>query len=632
LLLNRPAIAQVIEAAVTEDAVTEVSNSGHGCNETTTIEQPSPIGELKQALLETAVTLSKKNSSTSDQVVFLLDLGQYYACLGHSTKALALTEDALELANSVEESSTQMNLLSQVVHQYGRWENYEKIREIVDNTESEQIANSLIRSSVYWLHNLASEENRAQLNALFPELTDIFTDTFSEEDSLTSVIIKDPTNVPEISEVEAWSYEVNEVFYALSNDEPTEAIAAFISEQIATIETFPDLYSQSYGYVTLGMYMVELGDREQATLLIETAVQKFNAFDGESKPDVLNAIFGDYPFELLLSSALIQIEDYENAIALVRGIEDSDMDAVQIFSFLTTAETLIDVEQFDLAAEIVESAEEIARTSDVADIEGTLGEIAILYLESGRVEQSQKIIQEMLATANRQPTFDTYTLFPEVVGTLIYAGRADIAEEIVQEITSPILKIAVLTEMAANYYYDINDDFDSDRSANQKAFTLLTRALAIAEGEDVASDAAHSIFAKYGLTAVETALAEMTEPELRYTLISNIVEAAIANEQQQDLIALIQDETLRERVTQEQYLAFAIAQPYEPTADDRRRTEAIDAAKEKDFPQAMLIISQMEESAAQIQTLMTIAKCYVSSEATLDEATNLVLERMQQQQ
>ncbi|MEO1633939.1 MAG: hypothetical protein AAFS04_02525, partial [Cyanobacteria bacterium J06631_9] len=121
--------------------------------------------------------------------------------------------------------------------------------------------------------------------------------------------------------------------------------------------------------------------------------------------------------------------------------------------------------------------------------------------------------------------------------------------------------------------------------------------------------------------------------------ISNIIYLQERPDDQRRLIEQITDARLRENMTAALFgtgITDNIQTETAETAtevvqdDDYWRSEALAAAREDRFMEAIDAIAQIESSAQQSRTLLTIATCYAYSTTPLEAATGETLTQIQQ--
>lgn len=588
LLISKPALAQST-VDVGPEAV-EASNNHHSCYDPTE-DQPEPVSELKQAMIEAATEIARTSTQTTEKIDLLVSLSRYFSCRGQIAMAESLIAESLVLATETEyeDEYSQVTALSSIVSQYGDWENYEKVRSIVD-MQDESVRELLIQFDVRSMYDLASEENRARINTLFPELAVILEG-------------RQGFDLSEASELEAWLYSLGDSFDEESIEQ-VGGIESFIADQVATIEGFAESSSQIYGYTLVGYYTAEMGYPDRALSILETAAQMLESTEEATLLEEQAVLSRDNSLTMTLGGAFISIGEYERGVSFIRDSQMLEDRGSNVFLLLQAAAQLIDAKQFELAVEVISEAEDMVRSSE--ELAYYLGEVAITYIQANRTDKGQAIIREIITLENNTPEEYLDHIVPNIAARLMRNGEIAMVEDILQKVTSPTSKISILVELSQPYYYD--EESDSERS-RARSLERLSQALEVVQQTE--------------FEAREEAQAK------RFNWVIFIVDAAPDADIRDNLLDLLEDEALLSQV-QQYYLetATAYTSEYEPTEADNLRAEAMSAAQAEDFQRAVESIAQMESSTAQVQTLLTIVRCYVGGEATLDESTRLSLEAL----
>ena len=92
--------------------------SGHDCYNLA-IEEPEPLGEFRQAALETAAVAARAIDTVEEKADALASLSEAYACLGQVDLADAIAQETLPLIEEIEDVSVQGSLLVTLARMYG---------------------------------------------------------------------------------------------------------------------------------------------------------------------------------------------------------------------------------------------------------------------------------------------------------------------------------------------------------------------------------------------------------------------------------------------------------------------------------------------------------------------------------
>lgn len=701
LLISGRAIAQPIppEPAHLESAT--AVRSGHDCYDLAT-EQPAPLGDFRQAALETAIIAARASKRVEEESRALVDLSEGYACLGDVEGALVLAAEARMVIEEIEDESargallvdivevyqqvgaverrdrlmaeavalietlpqdseSQFFLINKLATQYVRMGEYENARDIIDRIENSDYR----EMAIYGLNHLLlqdtyTEEEKSEIRKVFPELESF--------DRANNYVIAEAAQYPIIG----WMQQLHRgmALVALSSDQP-ESIAEFISAQQLFIEELPDAYARSYAYVALGSSISEFSTSEQVITLLNLASQEANSLEDPTAPFgvapyAYPMLVNPYPYYSLNNSlglAFIEAGALERGLAIIRKSDNSPEQLIQQVIGLSAAYTLMDEEKSVRMIDLLIEAEVIARLLEEPEIY-LLG-IANEYAESEHFEQAQRLSEDMIAFVNSEKmsalelprsryilgelirvllkignydqaielahnraielsdsTEHNYLTLRDVAIGLIKADQDSLAFHAVDLIDSSAYRVSVLIDLAREYEY---------LSRFEDAFDMAVEALSVAQTAEFSHD-------RY--------LRELTEDRsnadvhelskvMRGDVVESVIYAFLNSDRIQDLLLLVEDETLRATLTakiSEIVYWDEYAVDIESAVDDADfDSVARQEAKEGDFQAAVEAIALMTSPYEQSQTLLNIAQCHADSTTVLERETQRLLEGIQQQ-
>jgi len=687
LWAGAPAVAQ---SSVADSETAAAPRSGHDCFDLAT-EAAEPLGEFRQAVLETAVVVASASDMAEGKAEALSQLAKSYACLGQVDLATELAEETLTAIEAVEapavrgrllteiagvygeslgdvgrmnqllgeaialakatpqDSANQYILLDNIVRLYSRMGDYEKVRETVDIVEDESVREELIQTSLFSMSSDVSDEEQAQILELFPEL-DPPDSSDLEEDTLTPY--------------QVWMDGFYEFAGEMQLTEDPAALDSLLETQVAGIEALPTAWMQVNGYVELSRHLSLAGYFERSIALAETAAQKatlVDALPGETISDL-----PELPLNGLLSVAFMLAGDFDRGLTFFVALDDSvekfpeKLLTLWQISVATPLEEPLQGHLLTLAAE----AEQTARLTEPAEL--YLLDIAAIYLQRDALESAQRLALELLeahepsedegaeqvfqrriiellfsvgsyeeALALFVPS-DNLHNFSRRPGILVSEGKDAIAWQVFEKITSPYNQIYVLQDMAQTYQSMDQPDI---------AFDLVVRALNIAQSDtfdpEAYTVAVYDSFSEQYLASVPTEQRpEMIQNTYEYLFVGMIRSHQDSPEKMRTLVELIDDESLQESVRAQVFFLEDLGitssedsdeiEAEAPKDDIYWSRVASDAASGARFQASMEAVSMMLLPVEQVRTLIKIAKCHADSTTTLDAETASLLRQIQQ--
>jgi len=676
-------MSAVAESVVEESVAVEIEivgshRSGHNCFDLAT-EQPEPLGEFRRAVMETAAVTARAEETIEEKADALANVSKAYACLGQVELADAIAQEALFLVEEIEGAEVQGSLLVTLAKIYGdnlndsvrmdsllvgaialaeaapqdsaeqyalingtiRFyidrEEYEKVRSVVDIVENPSIREELVQTSLWFVSQTASEDERTRLFQLFPELNALNSAArFGAEDY-------------ELSPFQDWLfnlfYQQDTLLQGAEQDE-------FVASQLATIERFPDELSQAYGYTFLGSYLLNAGYKDQALPTLNLAVQKLESSQQGEISDELAIAVGNSSVEGFLGATLILFGDFDRGLALIKQMDSSpEQLMLKVSAFIQATQSITsEGSQTGQVDQLMEEAEQAARV--VEGLPTHLFDVAFAYIDFGNLAAARRLAQEMQVsfelTASEPASEDYGSLayllfelgnyedglealsfvddseaFADIAVDLIEQGQDDVAMQILARITSPVEKIYALT-YAADTYQILEQP--------EAAFDLVVRALEVFNSTRSADfmredNSAYNYGVFNNLSEAELADA------VRESALENILYLAESDEEARSLVQLVEDDTLRNQFLESFFSEDTVADGSDPdtqTANYDLSRTASTAASEERYQDAVEAVAMIASSVEQSRALLNIAKCYAYSTTVLDAATASVLDQIQQ--
>ena len=653
--------------------------SGHDCYNLA-IEEPEPLGEFRQAALETAAVAARAIDTVEEKADALASLSEAYACLGQVDLADAIAQETLPLIEEIEDVSVQGSLLvtlarmygenlgdlermaellpdviasaegapqdsveqraliNNIVQLYSSLGEYEEVRAVIDIVDDLSTREELIWSNLWFLQTELSDDEKMHLFEVFPEL-----EVSPSADSLL------PGDV-ELSPLQNWLLQFPRQISIYQGEEQDD----FFDAQISEIESFPDIFAQAYGYTTLGSYLWHLGYQEQAIFSLETAVQKVDELQQQAEmPDNVSVLTGAASLEGFLGATLIQVGDFDRGLSMIREIDSSSpeslanrvsffVEAARMLSFETKRETEVDA--------LMMEAEQTARSAEDPDQYLNLSDIAFAHVELGNVEAARRLVNELLeklksgefvsaesyvrsgvvymlfAVGSYEEGMDVLSfvdepeVFSDIASLLIEQGEDDLAWQVYERVTSPVQQIQALVYMAQTY---------QDLGQLEIAMNLAIQAIERFNSADFTQ----LDYFNYGYMSSadisEDEVVELVE-SVRRGVLDGILYLPNSDAEMQVLIQLIEDDAIRNYYLGLYFPPEAENESVLPTNDYDLRSLAGAAAREEQFQEAVAAVAMMDSPAQQSHSLRNIATCYAYSTTVLDADTAAGLAQIRQ--
>ncbi|MEL7141636.1 MAG: hypothetical protein AAGL08_05385 [Cyanobacteria bacterium J06573_11] len=683
-----PAIAQLAtEGQETTEAVAS-HRSGHNCVDLAT-EQPEPMGDFRQAVMETAMITARAVDTAAEQSDLLTKLSRAYACLGQMEIANEIAREARLLIEQIEDTETRARRLIDLADVYGKklgddtqmhmlldsaialielsaenpsppYElvyaiqlyvetgNYQKIRELIDLFGDHDNISEFVQERLFYLKDTVPESEWLTLLELFPGVAEMVSAIDQAQAEFT------PWQI--------WQSQLHRFMFDLQEVDGITAVNELITTQVSTIEQLPDSRNQVLAYIEISESLSRNNYNTQALSLLEIATEKAALLETTTVPADNTGLPLDLLINSKLSVAFAAAGDFEHSFGLLQEMNTADLLFGKIWALNQITQTrLSDGPLQDQLVVLIAETEQAARQSEkpeqfllqVADIyeqTNELGsarrlanEVLDTYGETVRVdsELSEHLISVLFMVGNYDQGLelldtvdsDSY-IFHYLPGQLLSENQPEVAWQVFEKITHPWEQIYVLQDMIEEYRVQEQHDL---------AFELSERALAIAQSDSFNRvDYIESLYEDFGVSYFASASEEEREALMYNTYqatISNIIYLQERPDDQRRLIEQITDARLRENMTAALFgtgITDNIQTETAETAtevvqdDDYWRSEALAAAREDRFMEAIDAIAQIESSAQQSRTLLTIATCYAYSTTPLEAATGETLTQIQQ--
>ena len=695
LLSGGPAVAESMagENTAVEAETVVSSRSGHDCFDLAT-EQPEPLGEFRQAVMETAAVTARAADTVEERAGTLAELSEAYACLGQVELADAIAQETLPFIEQIEaaavkgdllvtlaaaygehigdtarmdellvdaialaemlsqDSSRQSSLVGDIVRLYSRAGEYRKIREVVDIVDDEFTRSQLIHSGLFFIQESVSTEELQEILAIFPELESLLSSTSPDDDDFTPW--------------QSWQYQLHEFVRALHQADDLASVDALIAAQVVKIEALPEQGNQVMAYIQLSEYLSASDYTARAISLLEAAAEKMMTSDAVSVSAEVEAYALGLSLNSRLSIAFAQAGDFDRSFAFLQEMEAVDQLFSKLWSLSQVTQLLPSDER--LQAQLVGLIADTEQTVRVSDNPRQfLLQVAVVYFQANEVENARTLAREVLETYGEEARTDSDFLdyltgvlfavgsyedglalldlaadsasFRYLPAQLLREEQLEVAWAVVEKMTSPLDQMLAIRNMAE--VYQVWEQPDA-------AFDLSVRVLDIAQS-DAFDEAAYfeALYGDYLESFSEERREEQRNALLRSAYISLFSEAIYLQdspENQRRLIQLVEDEPLR----MDLLLTFF---PEDINAEDTNVSEAslsdsagdsvvqddsywssvaTDAAREAQFAEAIDAIALIESPVQQSRTLLTIATCHAYSTTGLDVATAATLAQIQQ--
>ncbi|MEL7357333.1 MAG: hypothetical protein AAFN40_12285 [Cyanobacteria bacterium J06560_6] len=672
------ALAQ--ETAVETEAV-DAPRNGHDCYDLAT-EEPEPLGEFRQAALETVAIAARSTTSTEAKVNSLTQLSETYACLGQADAATMLAEEAILLTPELESPSAQAHLLIRLASLYGeklnnlermnailsdttallttlpddsstqlelasapynplihsiillciRTNSYQKMSEIVNTLEG--VLKEQAINSISFRLETAGIEERTQMTEVFPEIDFI------------RVRFGDVEQTP----LQQWLLQIEQLIIELNSAQDAAMMDDLIAAQVSTIESFSDRSAQAYSYVTLSKRLSDSGRAGYAVYLLELAMQKADELDSYELPD---GALGYSTYEPNLSSflavAFVAADEFERGLELAQDIPDA---AERLEVLLRLNRTLTEYSRSSAQNRVAL----IAAEQTAQSIEGSVSafvDIAYGYLDIEDFENAERLTEDAITNLQQTERFDVddYTrssliyilieldslehveelaetiddsaILVEVITTLVDAGYENMAKRISDNITSPFEQVYAAVNIAETFWA-------LERPA--QVYELSVIALEILQDDAFYEDEKLIEIVDYYGENNPTVSEEEIYRTIRESIVLDLLDLLEDDAERRTLfVQLIEDDAFRDSLTLENSVADEdIHLSEEPVSDNDWSRMANEAAEAGDFLQAVEAIVMMESPERQMRSLITITKCHADSTTELDAETNLLLQEIQQ--
>ncbi|MEO0807619.1 MAG: hypothetical protein AAFY33_15085, partial [Cyanobacteria bacterium J06643_4] len=318
-------------------------------------EHPELFGDFRTIVLETAVIAANASQTADERGSALARLSQYYALLGEADKAIALSEEALNLVDDIESIQDKADVLMTIARMYGeqlgqpdRREDlvlqilalpdpipngpaayarpiddvirmyinigeYERLSEVVASVSpaTQERLMSIVLYPIAWSSSI---ETRMQLQERFPILQ-----------SPARLDLVDPTNTPE----DTWYSNLNDFRDTLLQAQQAGSVEQLVTSEVESLKEF-DFFFQTYAYTLLGLQLVSLGEPERGVSLAVTALEQIEAVESTQGAHAQNsndALSGNNAFDpndsrfTYLKEQLVVVfilgGDFERAFALI---------------------------------------------------------------------------------------------------------------------------------------------------------------------------------------------------------------------------------------------------------------------------------------------------------------------------
>lgn len=686
--MGMPAIAQsAIEELNKRESETVVSHrNGYDCFDLAT-EQLEPLGEFRQAVMETATITARAADTIEEQSGLLIELSESYGCLAQveiantiAQEALSLIEDitdtalrgrlltklaniygktfgdtaqmnvlladAIALSETIDEDYDRISLIGKIISTYLYAGEYQKARDFVDRIEEADLHFWVIQSYLLEVSFRVSEEEWAEIIEIFPELV-------SPQYSIAS-----QAEILEDQPLLSWQIQLAGIAATLQQTEDLETINALIAEQRLLIEDLPELGMQSQAYLYLSFFLSNNDNKEQALSLLETALER------ESISEIEAAGYDDFfegftPVAGQFSLAFAFAGDYERSIMFLQQLDE--IDQLLLIEYLAFEETdsympLLNEAFRAQLISVVQRLEQTAR--ERSSPQEQLLDIAFTYTQLQDEENARRLANEILTNYRQEDIGDddflidlaillfsaeSYdsglalldqiedtALFSHIPSGLIYQDRLDLAWIVFEKIASPFEQLYALTEIAITA---------QDLVQLELSFEIAIRALDIAQADSFdREDYFTYSYGDYGQDSIASLNDEQYHRAVQdyyESLFLDVIYWQESPENQRRIIEAIEDETIQRTMYAEffpeEVNASEIFTEEEIVQDDGywNRT-AREAAREERFVDAIDAIAQIESPAQQSRTLLTIATCHAYSATPLETATGETLTQIQQ--
>lgn len=506
LFSARPAIAQpsqeVVTAIDSNRSKTTLINIRDECNLSEADLAAESADEVVQTLLSEAVETAAQTEDPSQRARAFERIGESYACLGQNEQADSVLQQSIAAAEQIGGDYAQNyreGVLQDVAEVYGRFINdveqmnavlagllaavempypyvrggsyslvrtaarlysetgqYQKLRELMDQTDGDEYRLDLITEVVPTLRRVESAETQAVIATLFSEfdLDDLYNSV--PTDAELEAIRSAPPRGFTPSIIYAYS------FYRYNPKEiegySPAAITELVNEESSRIEHLEGgELEQLRSYQYLGEFLADSKQPEAALAIFETVLgQAAEIVEAQTNPDFDAAALAYYREQVRvpIAYALVQLGSIEPAMQTLIGLDDEN--SLSLSEQIKPALRFAQSESLDLSAEqrldIVSGAEAILIRREDSEKTELLIDLANAYAEIGEAEKAS-ILLPAIFEALPEIT-ETFALAEKYSKLLVMIGDYDGVIAFVQAVDSNILDLRLPAQFVAAGQYE----------------------------------------------------------------------------------------------------------------------------------------------------------------------------------